>query len=53
MDMIKSIISDKQDDKPEKKSRMLAWISSASSSMAARGLYEAIPKIINYVQQLV
>jgi hypothetical protein len=37
----------------ERKGKVLAWVSKVTSSLAARGVYESIPKVIEYVGNLI
>lgn len=38
---------------PERKSKMMSWLGKVSSSIAARGIYDGAPKLIEYVGDLI
>ncbi len=49
---LKVIVEDSKQDKSKLPSKVLGWLGSVSSSLAARGLYDKIPQITEYIQTL-
>ncbi len=50
---LKSILSESQDDKSKFPSKVMGWLSSVTSSLMARGLYDNIPQITEFAQSLI
>ncbi len=53
IDDLKVIVETKDADKSTLKSKALKWLGSVSASMTAKGLYDNIPAIIDYVDKLI
>ena len=53
IDELKVIISEKANDKKSHTSKVLKWLGSVSASVAAKGLYENIPAITEFVQSII
>ena len=49
---LKVIVEETKGDKSAFSSKILGWISSVTSSLSARGLYDSIPQITEYIQTL-
>lgn len=49
---LNNIISENNKDKPEFGKKLMVWCASVASSLAGRGIYDAIPKINEFVTQL-
>lgn len=50
---LKEIVVNNQNDKPNLKSKAMKWLGSVSASIAAKGLYENIPAITEFVEKLI
>ena len=50
---LKIILSENSSDKPSLKSKTIKWLGSISASVAAKGLYENIPAITEFVVKLI
>lgn len=48
-----TIVNENKDDKSKLTSKLLGWFSSVSSSLAARGLYENISQINEFIQGII
>lgn len=49
---LNTILSENNKDKPEFGKKLMAWCASVGSSLAGRGIYDALPKISEFVTQL-
>ena len=50
---LNEIIVQNKDDKPSLQSKAMKWLGSVSASVAAKGLYENIPNIADFVQKII
>ncbi|WP_372642467.1 hypothetical protein [Ancylomarina sp.] len=50
---LKSIVAENSADKGNLKSKVMGWLGSVSASVAARGLYDKIPAITDFVQTII
>ena len=53
IEQLDQIIKETKNDKPSLLSKSMKWLGSVSASVAARGLYENIPAISDFVQKLI
>ncbi|SHG12920.1 AbiTii domain-containing protein [Chryseobacterium vrystaatense] len=49
---LNTILSENNKDKPEFGKKLMGWCASVGSSLAGRGIYDALPKISEFVTQL-
>lgn len=49
---LKTLDTDTPKGNPERKGKIMSWLGKVTASMAARGLYDTIPKLIEYVGSL-
>ena len=50
---IKKIVSESGSDKPTLKTKAMKWLGSVTASIAAKGLYDNIPAITEFVEKLI
>ena len=50
---LNEIIQQNNDDKSSLKKKVLKWAGSVTSSMAAKGLYDNIPKIMEFIGKII
>ena len=50
---LNEIIQQNNDDKSSLKKKVLKWVGSVTSSMAAKGLYDNIPKIMEFIGKII
>ncbi|MCE3076740.1 AbiTii domain-containing protein [Chryseobacterium gwangjuense] len=49
---LNTILAENNKDKPEFGKKLMAWCASVGSSLAGRGIYDALPKISEFITQL-
>lgn len=49
---LNEIIQQNSDDKSSLKSKVLKWVGSVTSSLAAKGLYDNFPKILEFIDKV-
>ncbi|MDQ1855772.1 hypothetical protein [Chryseobacterium sp. WLY505] len=49
---LNTILAENNKDKPEFGKKLMAWCASVGSSLAGRGIYDALPKINEFITQL-
>ncbi|MBM0656589.1 hypothetical protein JMN12_08520 [Capnocytophaga genosp. AHN8471] len=52
IDELKKIISETKNDKSSLSKRVMGWLSSVTSSLSARALYDSIPKLSEYLSSI-
>ena len=52
IDELKKIISETKNDKSSLFKRVMGWLSSVTSSLSARALYDNIPKLLEYLSSI-
>lgn len=52
IDELKKIISETKNDKSSLSKRVMGWLSSVTSSLSARALYDNIPKLLEYLSSI-
>lgn len=52
IDELKKIISETKNDKSSLSKRVMGWLSSVTSSLSARALYDSIPKLLEYLSSI-
>lgn len=50
---LKVIVESNKNDKPALKAKAMKWLGGVTSSVAGRGLYDSLPDIVDFVQNLV